>query len=119
MTGVLFCFVLTNLPASRVSLLLRLGHAELEAVLGVSLQTLPNEGEQSFPTRQLACSAWVLTIYIVFIWLSEQLACQHLTGIVSPILTATPGRIKDSDVLLLQGKLRHRKVTVTLVPQEA
>lgn len=119
MTGVLVCFVLTNLPASRVSLLLRLGHAELEAVLGVSLQTLPNEGEQSFPTHQLACSAWVLTIYIVFVWLSEQLTCQHLTGIVSPILTATPGRIKDSDVLLLQGKLRHRKVIVVVVPQEA
>jgi len=33
-----FFFSLTNLPASRVSLLLRLGHEELEAVLGVSLQ---------------------------------------------------------------------------------
>ena len=33
-----FFFFLTNLPASRVSLLLRLGHEELEAVLGVSLQ---------------------------------------------------------------------------------
>ena len=99
----LFFFPLTNLPASRVSLLLILGHEELEAGLGVSLQKWVGARVSKF----INCSVWILTIYLVFIWLSEQLTSQHRIVLVSPILIASPGRIKDS--YLLQSELRFSK----------
>ena len=55
-----------------------------------------------------------LMIHLVITQLSECLSSQDFISIAPLIVTASLGGIKDSDIVLLQSKLRHRKVMVTL-----
>lgn len=44
--------------------------------------------------------------------LSEQLPAMDFIGSVPPILSASPGGFKDSNMTLLQSKAEHRKAVI-------